>query len=89
MGSEEFVKEVLKSVHDRDLMQNIPRKQLLADRPGLEELFISKVQVSKKRRNRQVKAAFEEHQYTLKEIGNFLNLHPDYLSRLLSQMRKR
>jgi REP element-mobilizing transposase RayT len=89
MGSEEFVNEVLKNVQDRSLLQNIPRNQLLADRPGLKELFRGKLNGSNKNRNRQIRAAFEEHQYTLKEIGTFIGLHPDYLSRLLNQMRKR
>ena len=89
MGSEAFVNEVLRNVHDRNSIQSIPRQQLFADRPQLDKLFKGTLLASKKLRNRQIRAAFEEHQYTLKEIGNYLRLNPDYLSRLLTQMRKR
>jgi hypothetical protein len=56
---------------------------------GFHELFNDKVMGSKKKRNNRIKAAFEEHQYPLKEIGEHLKLNPNYLSRLLGDMRKR
>ncbi len=89
MGSETFVREVFKNINNRDSLRNIPREQILADRPDLTELLGERILISKERRNQKIKEAFEAHQYTLKEIGSFLGLHPDYLSRLLSQMRKR
>ena len=89
LGFQAFVGEVCKNILDRDLIQNIPREQVLADRPDPEELFNGKDLGSRKSRNLKIQAAFEKHQYTLKEIGSHLELHPDYLSRLLGHMRKR
>ena len=89
LGSDSYVGEVLKNVVCDDTWKIISRERKIADRPSLEELFDGNDFLPKKARNRLIKVTFEEHQYTLKEIGDHLELNPNYLSRLLCDMRKR
>ena len=89
LGSDSFVQEMMRQVEDGDTLQNLPRTQKLAGKPALEELFSGKAMKSKRNRNEQIKAAFETHQYSLREIGDYLGLNPNYLSRLLGDMRKK
>jgi hypothetical protein len=89
LGSDSFVQEMMRQVEDGDTLQNLPRAQKLAGKPALEELFSGKAMKSKRNRNEQIKAAFETHQYSLREIGDYLGLNPNYLSRLLGDMRKK
>jgi len=70
------------------MLIDIPKTQKLAARPALVKIFGNGNRTSKKLRNSRIKEAFEKHQYTLREIGQHLQLHPDYLSRLLGEMRK-
>jgi putative transposase len=89
IGSDSFVKETMMQVNKNHTLQNLSREQKLAGRPALDELFNKRVMRTKKGRNKKIKAAFEIHQFTLKEIGEYLRLNPNYLSRLLCEMRKR
>ena len=89
LGSDAFVRETLKHISRNDIMGTLPREQKMAGRPTLQELFVSNAGLPKNVRNIMIKAAFEEHQYTLKEIGEYLQLNPNYLSRLLGDMRKK
>ncbi|MDF1527125.1 MAG: transposase [bacterium] len=89
IGSDSFIRETMLKVRDPDTLQSLPRGQKMAGRPALNELFNDKVMGSRKKRNNRIKAAFEEYQYPLKEIGEHLKLNPNYLSRLLGDMRKK
>ena len=87
LGSDSFVKEVMKHVDDDDHLTGIPKVQKLAKRPLLEDIFASNHQ-TKALRNILVIEAYDKHRYTLREIGQYLQLNPDYLSRIIAEMRK-
>jgi len=88
LGSDSFVKETMKHVDDADKLVGIPKVQKLAERPSLEDLFKSNGQPSKRIRNLRIKEAYEGHGYTLRQIGEYLQLNPDYLSRIIAEIRK-
>ena len=89
IGSDSFIRETMLRIDSKDKLRNLPRKQRMAGRPALNEIFNAKAIRSKKERNNTIQAAYEVHQYHLKEIGEHLNLNPNYLSHLLIEMRKK
>ncbi len=88
LGSDSFIAEAMQHADCTGMLIDIPKTQKLAARPTLGGIFGNSNQTSKKLRNSRIKKAFEKHQYTLREIGQHLQLHPDYLSRLMTEMRK-
>jgi putative transposase len=88
LGSDSFIAEAMQHADCTGILIDIPRTQKLAARPTLVDIFENGNRTSKKLRNLRIKEAFEKHQYTLREIGQHLQLHPDYLSRLMHEMRK-
>ena len=89
IGSDSFIRETMLRIDSTDKLRNLPRKQRVAGRPALNEIFNARAMRSKKERNNKIKAAYEVHHYPLKEIGEHLNLNPNYLSHLLVTMRKK
>ena len=88
LGSDPFIAEAMQHADCTGIVIDIPKAQKLAARPTLVGIFQNENRTSKKLRNLRIKEAFEKHQYTLREIGQHLQLHPDYLSRLMHEMRK-
>lgn len=88
LGSCAFIRKVMGHAGSPELVPDFPRKQRMASRPSLDDLFKEAVNLKKTRRNQNIKLAHETYRYTLREIGSHLNLHPDYLSRLLGDIRK-
>ncbi len=89
LGSDSFIAEAMLHAENADLLSDIPKIQKLAARPTLANIFGKGSFTSKKIRNSKIKEAYEKHLYTLREIGQHLQLNSDYLSRLLIEMRKR
>ena len=86
LGDAQFIKEV-EAWTDRELVsKEVPLIQRKASRPTLEELFEKTTKESKEIRNLRIVQAFQEHLYTQSEIGEYLNLHPAYLSRLIKKL---
>lgn len=88
LGSDSFVQEAREKVCPRDGLQNVSGIQKVAGSPGLPDLFRGEALYSKKIRNERILDAFDSYGYTLREIGEHLDLHPNYLSSLLGKMRK-
>jgi putative transposase len=63
---------------DYEALKEVPRRERLATRPSLDELF-SKVR-DKKARDRQIHAATRVHEYTLQTVAGFLGLHYSTIS---------
>jgi REP element-mobilizing transposase RayT len=89
LGSDSFIAEAMQYTEGADLLSDIPKIQKLAARPALESIFETGSVTSKETRNLKIKEAYEKHRYTLREIGQHLQLNADYLSRRLIEMRKR
>ena len=62
LGSDKFVDKLKPLLSDYEALKEIPRRERLATRPSLDELF-SKV-IDKKARDRRIHAATRVHEYT-------------------------
>ena len=62
LGSDEFVDKLKPLLSDYEALKEVPRRERLATRPSLDELF-SKVR-DKKARDQQIHAATRVHEYT-------------------------
>ena len=88
MGSDAFIAEVIRHVHERDELNNVPRAHKTAGRPALGDIFNNSIMTSKKTRNHLILQAYDVHAYTQREIGEFLHLYPGYISRIILRLRK-
>jgi len=88
LGSDSFIAEAMKHVGENDELNNVPKPQKFADRPSLEDIFKGSRNLSKKARNHLILGAHDVHAYTQREIGDFLQLYPGYISRIIIRLRK-
>ena len=89
LGSDSFVAEAMKHVDKNDKLNNVPKTQKTASRPTLQDLFNKFQKISKVDRNQLILEAHDVHTYTQREIGEFLQLYPGYISRIILNLRKR
>jgi putative transposase len=59
-----------------------PRRQRVAARPTLSQLFGARIQTDRVRRNEAIRRAHLDHGYSLSEIGRAVGLHYATISRL-------
>ena len=87
LRDDQFVQEVESLTDQEPVSKEIPLIQRKAARPALDELFDPPTMACRNERNLKISVAFQEHLYTQKEIGEHLDLHPAYLSRLIKRLR--
>jgi len=68
-------------MEQKEQLTEIPRQQLYATRPSLEELF-----QTKNERERKMYQANQKYGYTLKEIGQYLGLHYTTISKIIKNV---
>lgn len=85
LGSRRFVEQMKPRLKDRTMAKEIPRRQRLAARPSLDELF-GDIEGDKAVRNAKIHKAVRHHQYTLAELQNYLGLHYSTISRVAKQV---
>jgi hypothetical protein len=78
LGSDEFVDKLKPLLSDYEALKRVPRRERLATRPSLDELF-SKVR-DKETRDQRIHAATRVHEYTLQAVADFLGLHYSTIS---------
>jgi hypothetical protein len=88
LGSDSFIAEAMQYVNKNDELNNVPKPQKLAGRPALEDMFGGSNDISKENRNHLILKAHDVHAYTQKEIGDYLQLYPGYISRIILRLRK-
>jgi hypothetical protein len=84
LGSDEFVDKLKPLLSDYEALKEVPRRERLATRPSLEELF-SKV-IDKKARDRRIHAATRVHEYALQAVADFLGLHYSTISMIAKRI---
>ncbi len=84
LGSDQFVDKLKPLLSDYEALKEVPRRERLATRPSLEELF-SKAR-DKKARDRQIHAATRVHEYTLQAVADFLDLHYSTISMIAKRI---
>ena len=84
LGSDEFVDKLKPLLSDYKALKEIPRRERLAARPSLDELF-SKVR-DKKARDQRIHSATRVHEYTLQAVADFLGLHYSTISMIAKRI---
>jgi len=87
LGEEGFVEELTPLLKERKREIEVPRRERLAARPSLEELF-SGVKDKKERDARGYRAVMY-HGYRLKEVGEHLGLHCSTISRIVTAQKSK
>jgi hypothetical protein len=88
LGDAQFIQEVEARIAQDLISKEVPLLQRKASRPSLDELFDKTILASKKSRNVRITEAFQVHLYTQREIGEYLGLHPAYLSQIIAETLK-
>lgn len=86
LGGTDFRRRVRSHIGATLYKARLPRSYRALYRPSLSELF--DVVTDKSQRGRVIQRAHVVHGYKLAEIANFLALHPNSASRILSQLRR-
>jgi REP element-mobilizing transposase RayT len=84
LGSDEFVDKLKPLLSDYEALKEVPRRERLATRPSLDELF-SKVR-DKKARDQRIHAATRVHEYTLQVVADFLGLRYSTISMIAKRI---
>ncbi|MGB2984105.1 MAG: transposase [Candidatus Bipolaricaulia bacterium] len=85
LGSEGFVERMRPLLKAGMTDREIPRRQRLATRPALKQLFANTVD-DKAARNAKIHEAVRLHQYTLAEIEAYVGLHYSTISRIAKRV---
>jgi hypothetical protein len=84
LGDDAFVERLQPGLRERREIKEIPRKQRVATRPALAELFSPGKPVALRRRNEVIRQAHVEYGYSLSEIGRTVGLHYSTISRIVN-----
>ena len=89
LGGQGFVSSFKKVLEKKGRLGEIPKVQRYADRPRLQELFLPGVILKKPKRNQTIYAAHIHHGYSLKEIGDHLQIHYTTVSKVIKEERSK
>lgn len=84
LGTDQFLRELKPLLWEKSSAAEIPRKERLAVRPRLEEVFSGAKDRSD--RNEGIYQAVRAYGYTLKEVAEFIGLHYSTVSVIASRM---
>jgi hypothetical protein len=84
LGSENFLAKMEQFMEQKEQLTEIPRQQLYATRPSLEELF-----QTNKTKEMKIYQANQKYGYTLKEIGQYLGLHYTTISKIIKKVENK
>ncbi len=88
LGGEGFVARMQEILEGKKEIKEIPKAQRFTGRPSLDKLFPLRDRNDKKKRNAAIHAAHYSHGYTLKEIGDFLEIHYSTVSRAAAKAKE-
>jgi putative transposase len=86
LGSKRFMEKHEERLTQKKKEREIAKIERFANRPSLEEIF--KDVNTKQNRNKKVYKASEEYRYSLKEIGDFANIHYSTVSRIVKKIKE-
>ena len=84
LGTDAFIEEIGPLLNNQLAATEIPRYQRLAARPALAALFEDVH--DKASRNEQIYQAVRVHEYTLKEVADFVGLYYSTISVIAKQV---
>lgn len=88
LGDGNFVDRLKRHLNKMENIKEIPVRQRLIGRPGLEAIFREGRSIPKIERNEAIKEAVIKYAYTQKEVAHHLNLHYSTVSRLINENGK-
>jgi REP element-mobilizing transposase RayT len=84
LGTDDFVDKLKPLLSDYQTLREVPRRERLATRPRLEELFSDVTE--KAERDRRIHDAVRAHEYTLQAVADFLGLHSSTISTIAKRV---
>ena len=89
LGSDAFKAKIIDRVWEKEEIKEIPRYNRYEGRLPLDILFQQQDYGDASVRDSLVSEAVIEYGYTLKEVGDYLNLHYSTISRILNEDARR
>lgn len=86
LGSKKFIEKHEDKLSGKKKEKEIAKIERFAHRPSLEEIF--KDVKTKQIRNKKICKAYEKYRYSLKEIGDFFNIHYSTISRIIKKVKE-
>jgi len=86
LGSKRFMEKHEGRLSQKKTEKEIAKVERFASRPSLDEIF--KGITTKKKRNKEIYKAYEKHRYSLKEIGDYFNIHYSTVSRIVKKTKE-
>ncbi len=83
LGGEEFVETLRAHLRGHQAIPEIPKSQRYLRRPGLPALFTDEVLRERRKRDRAIARAVEEHGYSQRAVADQLGMHFASISRIL------
>jgi hypothetical protein len=89
LGTVRFLKEINSYLSDQGVnkAKEIPREQRYSSRTELDEIF-QKEMTAGKPRNEIIYIAYNDYEYTMREIGDYLGLHYATISRAVQECER-
>ncbi len=84
LGEEDFADRLIDHLRKHKDVPEITRSQKYLKRPDLEKLFSEDILRNKRKRDRRIADAVEQHGYLQREIADHLGLNYATVSRLVS-----
>jgi len=84
LGKDEFVEALRPLLTDQAALRKTPRRKRLPGRPSLATLFAGVK--DKRKRDERIHRAVRSHEYTLKEVGDFLGLYYSTISMIAKRV---
>ena len=88
LGSETYSQKLAPYLKEKRSMREHSRLARHAARPSLSRLFSGEVRTNKGKRDAAIREAYNEHGYTLSQIGESLGLHYATISRIVKGNRR-
>ncbi len=85
LGSKGFVRKMQEIIDRKEMVKEIPKEQRFPSRPALIDLF--DVGMTKKQRNQKILEGHLRYGYSLKEIGDHLEIHYSTVSRVVNKKK--
>jgi hypothetical protein len=88
LGEGDFIDSLIDYVKGQKEIPEIPKSQRFMNRPTLRDVFEADVLQNKRKRNKKILEAVQEHGYTQREVADHLGLHFTSISRILREKEK-
>lgn len=89
LGGEDFEKRLIEPLTETMDIKEVPREQRYASRPSLNELLTPVTSTDKVSRDWMIYNAHAEYGYSLKEIGDYLDIHYATVSKMVKRAEQK